>query len=478
MSGSKRAAPRYDSLPAANLRAVRYGPELTEISVRIEVVTPILGGAALPRTVDEIDFIRTATIRGHLRSWWRALNGHRYERPEELYARESELWGRAAGDEGGRSAIELRVGIEQAGKIDSSKIRLQRSKEGEATPGAYALWPAREEKKENRPTAPRRTPGTTFLLALTAPSAHIQDLENAVRAWLLFGGYGSRTRRGLGSFRVLDAPRAWLPYAATRQELERLFGRDIFAAPGRSSNDVPRLAGAALHVGHAQRDAQTAWKTALEWLKEFRQGTSGNPGGRAREPGADGRPSISNWPEPDKIRQLSRPQKGLPWAHKPRHNGQPAWPRAGFGLPIRGRFQGESRERRPGWKQGDKQRPFLLWHELPPTHANFGTEPGGDFEIAWRERNEEYDRLASPLIVKAMALANSEFVPCALWLNRAYPQNGEVVLRGVRNSVAPFDLLMDGGDTPRFSALAGKQSLREAFFDWLDAKYPTTVVAP
>ena len=77
-----------------------------------------------------------------------------------------------------------------------------------------------------------------------------------------------------------------------------------------------------------------------------------------------------------------------------------------------------------------------------------------------------------------MALANSEFVPCALWLNRAYPKNGEVVLRGVRNSVAPFDLLMDGRDTPRFPALAGKQSLREAFFDWLDAKYPTTVVAP
>ena len=198
----------------------------------------------------------------------------RYERPEELYARESELWGRAAGDEGGRSAIELRVGIEQAGKIDSSKIRLQRSKEGEATPGAYALWPAREEKKENRPTAPRRTPGTTFLLALTAPSAHIQDLENAVRAWLLFGGYGSRTRRGLGSFRVLDAPRAWLPCnAATRQEPLSAYS-DAISSPHQEglSNDVPRLAGAALHVGHAQRDAQTAWKTALEWLKNSGKG--------------------------------------------------------------------------------------------------------------------------------------------------------------------------------------------------------------
>jgi len=68
-------------------------------------------------------------------------------------------------------------------------------------------------------------------------------------------------------------------------------------------------------------------------------------------------------------------------------------------------------------------------------------------------------------------------VPCALWLNRAYPA-GEVVLRGVNNSAAPFDRLVASGDTPRFSALAGKHSLREAFLDWLHARYQTTVVAP
>lgn len=90
----------------------------------------------------------------------------------------------------------------------------------------------------------------------------------------------------------------------------------------------------------------------------------------------------------------------------------------------------------------------------------------------------EHDRLASPLIVKALPLANGEFVPIALWLNRAYPQNGEVVLRGVCNSAAPFDRLVAAGDQPRFSALAGRQSLREAFFYWLHARYSTTMVAP
>jgi CRISPR-associated protein Cmr1 len=401
-----------------------------------------------------VDVIRGATVRGLLRFWWRALNGHNCKSSNELYARESKLWGRAAEDGGGRSAVELRVAVEpQPGKPDSSDIRL-------SAPGSYALWPARAETRSNLPPAPRRLPGTKFLLSLAAPAADIKEVENAVRAWLLFGGYGSRTRRGLGSIRVIDAPKAWLPNVATRQEFERVFGRDILAACGRSANDVPWCAGAALHVGRSQKGAETAWTTALEWLKEFRQGTSGGPGGRAREPGTGKpqpqRPSISNWPEADKIRSL----EGKTNAHAPRHNSTPAWPRAGFGLPIIGRFQSEARD-------GSRL-----------------DEPGS-FELRWQGPNPnepgkivEHERLASPLIVKAMPLANGEFVPIALWLNRACPQNGEVVLRDVHGSAAPLDLLVAGGDTPRFSALAGKQSLREAFLDWLHAKYSTTVVAP
>ncbi len=460
MSGSKRASPRYESLPRANLRSVRGGPDLIETSLRIEVVTPILGGSTSLRTVDVIDVIRSASLRGQLRFWWRALNGHLSESPEGLHAHESALWGRAAEDEGGRSAVEIRVAVEQAGKFDSSDIRLYDSREGKATPGAYALWPAREEKKERRPTAPRRAPGTRFLLTLLAPSSDIKEVENVVRAWLLFGGYGSRSRRGLGSFRVVDAPKTWLPTAATRQEFERLFGRDIFAVPGKSANDVPWLAGAALHVGRAERDAEVAWTRALAWLQEFRQGTTGNSGDRAREPGTGKpqpqRPSISNWPEADKIRGLAGKTK----AHAPRHNSTLAWPRAGFGLPIIGQFQSKARD----GSRLDEPGPFeLRWHGPNPN------EPG---------KIVEHDRLASPLIVKAMPLANGEFAPIALWLNRAYPQNGEVLLRDVRSSAAPFDRLLAGGDTPQFSALAGKRSLREAFLDWLHAKYSTTVVAP
>ena len=458
------AAPAYKSLPDPRRRGSRLGPRLHSTSVELEVVTPTLGGGGQVRSIDEVEVIRPATVRGHLRFWWRALLGHEFATPRDLYTTESALWGRAADEEGGRSAVEVRIEVLQAGEIDDSNIDLLR------TPGAYALWPARAERKKRTPPAPRRRPGTRFRLTLLAPEDWEAELNNVIRAWLLFGGYGSRTRRGLGSFTVITDARTWLLAGSTHEDFTRVFGRDIFAPPSMAASDTPWLAGAALQVGDAGRDAMTVWIRALDWLKDFRQGTRGSAGRRAREPGADNRPSFSNWPEADKVRHLSTPRDCLPWAHLPRHNETPAWPRAGFGLPIIGQFQQESRIPRPPGQRGPRN---LKWPECKPPK----TEPVG-FKLGWRSHDgKEHDRLGSPLIVKALPLADGRFVPCALWLNRAYPA-GQVVLQRANGSAAPFDRLVAHGDTPFFSALAGKGSLRDAFLDWLRQEYRTTVVAP
>lgn len=451
---SEPRAPAYASLPGAMARKARGGPEVREISVRVDVVTPILGGSTRTRTVDKVDVIRATTVRGHLRFWWRALYAAEYQGASVLCARESKIWGRAATDEGGRSAVEIRIDVERHGGIDCSDIRLSDSNDGKATPGAYALWPARAERRTRTPPAPRRMPGTQFRLTLIAASCFESEVRNALRAWILFGGYGGRTRRGLGSLRVLEDCSSWLPSKATRDAIKNLFGCDVLASPANAPGDVPWLGGAALQVGTAEHDATKAWTTALDWLKEFRQGTSGQQRERAREPGTGKsqprRPSISNWPEPDKLRHLTNKTR----SHRPRHNASPAWPRAGFGLPIVGRFQTQAR--------GDGR------YDEP-----------GPYELRWKPTNDgdHGDRLASPLIVKALALANGTFVPCALWLNRAYPA-GNVVLHGVNNSAAPFDRLVAPGDMAQFSVLANKQSLRAAFLDWLHARYQTKVVAP
>lgn len=468
--------PTYQELPTAKWRAVRSAPELAELCVQLEVVTPILGGSYKTRAIDDIDVIRAPSVRGHLRFWWRALYASHCSSTEELYQRESELWGRAATDDGGRSAVEVRVSVERiGGSINGDPLR---------ETGAYALWPARAPSGQ-KDHVPRRT-GTEFCLAMkVAEAPKIQvisangdavelsaetQVRNALRAWILFGGYGGRTRRGLGSLKVLGEPRAWLPSSATRQAFTTMFGLDIFATPTKPPGDVPWFEGAAMQVGQVDLNAEKAWTVALNWLKEFRQGTTG-----AREPSSDPkRPGRSNWPEADKIRHI----KNKTTSHSPRHNATVAWPRAGFGLPIIGQFHTTDR-------QGKK---------------NAYDEPG-KFEVRWRSPKtdnprefDERDRLASPLIVKALPIVDDKgtvaFVPCALWLNRSYPSCGQVGLaqsklgRPNEKEVDPataasfYSTLVANGDTARFSALANKTSLRQAFLDWLQSKYQTIVVAP
>ncbi|MBA2660918.1 MAG: type III-B CRISPR module RAMP protein Cmr1 [Bradymonadaceae bacterium] len=474
------AIPQYGALPAAKNRRLRaQGSELCCLSVELQVVTPILGGGFQTRTIDDVDFIRTATIRGHLRFWWRALFAHQYPTAKKLYEQESKLWGEAASEDGGRSAVELQVKIiNTPADVDTSDINLSR------TDGAYALWPARGDAKGNSP-APRRKSGTRFKLTVLGPDKSESELRDVIRAWILFGGYGSRTRRGLGSLIVTNDRDSWLPRAATRQAFEELFGRDIFSEHLAPRCDTPRLAGAVLHVGNTQaRSAQDAWIQALDWLKDFRQGAIGDEGKRAREPhpGDPQRPSVSNWPEPDKVRHLSTPSGGLRWAHQPdRHNDVPAWPRAGFGLPISVQFQQQSRIPRAGWIRGGRETRNLRWNELPPEQDNFGVEPN-ECELLWRIDGRQVERLASPLIVKAIPLENGNYVPCALWLNREYPKGGEVILRSkkekisITGSEAPFDRLVAEGDEAHFDALVNKPTLRQAFFDWLAATKKTIEV--
>ncbi len=452
------------------------------IRVTLRTVTPILGGGYRARDIDDVDIVRPATIRGHLRFWWRALHGDGAADPGDLFTREAGIWGRAADDGGGRSPVEVRVSVDR----ESLRVATVQQCEKTADARSYATWTA------NQPGMPtkQRLPGLRFEVTLTLPATKAfpkAEVENALRAWILFGGYGSRTRRGLGALTVegdVENRRRWLPVPpprggqqplAWRKALTSVFcGVDPFALPaatpgsaaGRVAGQTPRLAGAGLILGGGcEDDAIVAWDAAIAALRDFRQaqpqwGRKGDHDSAfARVRGESVRhPGRSNWPEPDAGRKLSGGG-----THPLRYGGK-AWPRAGFGLPLT---------------------------FFKPIHGA-GEIP--EFTLCWRtgsRPDDQHDRLASALILKPMPLSDGHFVPMALWLLRAYP-NGEVAISHgdsrAAASGAAFDTLVAPGDRPLFAPLdpavnpalasaVAPMRLRTAFMGWL-ASHGAVEVAP
>ncbi|MCA9537608.1 MAG: type III-B CRISPR module RAMP protein Cmr1 [Myxococcales bacterium] len=423
-----------ETLPAARKRRLAREPERASFAVELETTTPIYGGSATSRRVDAVDFIRPASVRGQLRFWWRAAVGHGYDAPGRLLEEEAALFGTAAGevDEGasGRSSVIVRI------KPEPKTFRFADYQDFEGA--AYALWAARAQSR-GEPAAEVRAPGARFQLEVSAPAASIGALETAVRCWIAFGGYGGRTRRGCGALTVRAERENWLP--ATPRWAELAWG--VPPTEPKRLTDLPLLAGARAAVGRTERDGLAAFQVAAGWLRDFRQGPGSGPMS-AREPGERNRPGRSRWPEADKVRRLLRGR----WSHEPRHDAEPAWPRAGFGLPIIGQFQRRARD------GGRLQEP-------------------GDFELRWRDaKGKSHDRLASPLIVKPLALADGRFVPLALWLHRGWPAGGRPLLvrpEELKDSAAPFDRLLGKHDEPLFAPLAAG-TLREAFLQWLAAR--------
>lgn len=457
--------PRPPKLPKPLARSRVEGPRVEEVRLTLRTITPILGGGHQTRTVDEVDFIRVPSIRGGLRFWWRALYGGEFASSQDLYKAEVELWGGLLKPETKREPSVVRSPVEV--RVDGVVMSAE-STEAMVATEMYAFWPA--FVPQGSPAAPRRVPGMEFGLSLRFPAERSKEVTNALRAWLLFGGYGGRSRRGAGSVTVKEGTggvAAWLPSSLERKSLAQHFGGDILA-PERAFlfGDLPQLGGATLSVGIPHKDALKVWRDALAWLRDFRQGAAKsrvatpvsdtardyNPG---RGQAAAGR---SFWPEADKVRRLSG---NGPWAHAPRYNATPLWPRAGFGLPIVGKFQQQAAKGSPSYQNPEPREFKLIWQD---------------------DRENLHDRLASPLIAKAVPLADGTFVPIWLWLNRSDPKGGKVgvVLGNASRGVgfAPFDLLTADGDAALYAPLdtqavkgapAG-QRLRRAFMDWLNSK--------
>jgi CRISPR-associated protein Cmr1 len=365
-------------------------PRVNAHTYDIELITPMFGGGVETRINDPSFAIRPTSIRGQLQFWWRATVGARYEKLDDLRAAQSAVWG----DTTQASRVQVRVEDVRATEPEPcARYEMDRNRFGtfrsmptwnapfNNTALPYALFPFQGQLAKGR-TRIEVEPASfiqhaKFKLTVICDKRidFVKEVEPALWAWVNFGGLGSRTRRGCGAIicntlapkNKDDLKAMWLRYMPT------LF-------PER---EWPTLAAAFL-VGSETNNPIEAWNQCIQIMQKFRQavGLGRNLGSKPNRPGR------SRWPEPETIRRVTGQRNG-------RHGRLPqipddAFPRAELGLPIVFHFQNDPQDR-------PKDPCDVV---LYPTDGPEGKR----------------ERMASPLILKPLALANGKAVPLILRL--------------------------------------------------------------
>ncbi|RIH86864.1 type III-B CRISPR module RAMP protein Cmr1 [Calidithermus roseus] len=366
--------PRTIPIPPPQLRA----PELTTWTLKLRTITPMFGGSATPREVDPKNPVRAASVRGHLRFWWRATAGAQYASAEELFKAEEEIWGSA--EKYGKVA--LRVLEQSAGQaVRPSELVPDRGTARTGPMEKFFLHPFNENRSEGLSEASGlKSVEFTLELTHTLSETEAEHLRRAVRAWIAFGGIGARTRRGVGALEVTANLKDWLP--ATPDQL-----KTWFAVPPQKEVHHTTLAGAVICLGQPRKPSNTdpykghsAWRELGRFWARFRKG-----------------------------HYLEDPVTGETMAYTPMAGGK--WRDHKTLLALR-----------PRQERIALAKPF---YGLPIVYQRLGDSFSGTLEAV----HSGGRRMASPVILKPIAFADGSIWPAVIILNAPAPTrirvNGE-----------------------------------------------------
>jgi CRISPR-associated protein Cmr1 len=188
-------------------------PRQTILKVRLKLATPMIGGGAESGHPDEHWPIRPTAIRGHLRFWWRAVEGFRHD-PAEMRKREIELFG---GINPGEDDKE-KHGDNQKGSTES-KISLSVKLLRDSAPVHVNTLDSIPAYVKNIMTQGGAEvlaiKDCTFIVEISSnqqlSDEEMDSLRRSVLAWIRYGGIGARTRRGAGSLELVSLEQGTWP---------------------------------------------------------------------------------------------------------------------------------------------------------------------------------------------------------------------------------------------------------------------------
>ena len=375
----KLRIPTPDKLAGLSLNeAGIQSPKQHRADYEVTVITPIYGGGVEAGEPDIDMPIRATTIRGQLRFWWRLLQMHGAEKLSgtALFEKERSIWGGMGGGESVEdekdhsSKVFVRVHLNPEAEVQKVPVTSYSSRV--ELPGlAYALFPDVQDDQSLISHESLKFSLHLSAVIKTDDPLDWQSVLDAVRWWACFGGIGARTRRGLGAI-------------------------DVDGLTSVTKEEVTSLGGELRQLG-ASPDAIKAWDKSIHKLKTFRQGESVGRN-KASDPTIPRKLGRSFWPEPDSIRQITgrhsvdttvtihgkhQDKKIKTNDHTPVHKARTSFPRAAFGLPIIFDFN---------------------------VHPAVGEPPKTELTPVGSER------MASPLILKPMALGEQKYASIALLL--------------------------------------------------------------
>lgn len=173
------------------------------ITFTCKIITPMFLAGADGSTPE----LRAASIKGALRFWWRACNGHLGL--EEMRKREQEIFGGVGPNPTNRSKVIVRVRGEGNLK-KSNNIMPQGNAFTVSTPGTNKKSNILEYLAYGAVTYPKTIdrghfePGGKFEIVLTTTAANVELMKDLITLLSFFGGIGSRSRNGYGCFSVSE----------------------------------------------------------------------------------------------------------------------------------------------------------------------------------------------------------------------------------------------------------------------------------
>jgi len=298
--------------------------ELVSKSYDFELITPMFGGDYESFVLNKHTPIRSQSIKGQLRFWWRTMQDE--TNVKELLKKENTIWGGDVEDEVENKTLQsrIKVSVTNFKNLKTAPITKERPYTDPNVLASYVLFPVLNDKKIENPSLLVQA---SFTVTLTYKQEKEKEAMNSLLLWALFGGVGARTRRGCGS---VYSEQLLKECGINSIADVKKFMDDTFGAGNSAELSYARIKGAKLFY---LKSRAGDIKSLQQKYGEYRQ---------ARTPKRDGEnhPGRSYWPEPDAIRLITGSQSRL---HEPKKDAEIWFPRAAFGLPIGTQFNHNGR---------------------------------------------------------------------------------------------------------------------------------------